>query len=184
MAKLIYSAIMSLDGYIADEQGNFDWAAPDEEVHRFVNDLERPVGTYLYGRRMYEVMSPWETMGTPDQSPVTVDFARIWQAADKIVYSRALETVSTARTRLERQFDPEAVRQLKATTEPDISVGGSHLAAQAIQAGLVDEYHLFLTPTVVGGGNQALPDHVRLDLDLGDERRFTSGVVFLRYRQQ
>jgi dihydrofolate reductase len=184
MAKLIYSAIMSLDGYTADEQGNFDWAAPDEEVHRFVNDLERPVGTYLYGRRMYEVMSPWETMGTPDQSPVTVDFARIWQAADKIVYSRALETVSTARTRLERQFDPEAVRQLKATTEPDISVGGSHLAAQAIQAGLVDEYHLFLTPTVVGGGNQALPDHVRLDLDLEDERRFTSGVVFLRYRQR
>jgi dihydrofolate reductase len=184
MAKLIYSAIMSLDGYTADEQGNFDWAAPDEEVHRFVNDLERPVGTYLYGRRMYEVMSPWETMGTPDQSPVTVDFARIWQAADKIVYSRALETVSTARTRLERQFDPEAVRQLKATTEPDISVGGSHLAAQAIQAGLVDEYHLFLTPTVVGGGNQALPDHVRLDLDLQDERRFTSGVVFLRYRQR
>jgi dihydrofolate reductase len=184
MAKLIYSAIMSLDGYTADEQGNFDWAAPDEEVHRFVNDLERPVGTYLYGRRMYEVMSPWETMGTPDQSPVTVDFARIWQAADKIVYSRALETVSTARTRLERQFDPEAVRQLKATTEPDISVGGSHLAAQAIQAGLVDEYHLFLTPTVVGGGNQALPDHVRLDLDLEDERRFASGVVFLRYRQR
>jgi dihydrofolate reductase len=184
MAKLIYSAIMSLDGYTADEQGNFDWAAPDEEVHRFVNHLERPVGTYLYGRRMYEVMSPWETMGTPDQSPVTVDFARIWQAADKIVYSRALETVSTARTRLERQFDPEAVRQLKATTEPDISVGGSHLAAQAIQAGLVDEYHLFLTPTVVGGGNQALPDHVRLDLDLQDERRFTSGVVFLRYRQR
>jgi dihydrofolate reductase len=184
MAKLIYSAIMSLDGYTADEQGNFDWAAPDEEVHRFVNDLERPVGTYLYGRRMYEVMSPWETMGTPDQSPVTVDFARIWQAADKIVYSRALETVSTARTRLERQFDPEAVRQLKATTEPDISVGGSHLAAQAIQAGLVDEYHLFLTPTVVGGGNQALPDHVRLDLDLQDKRRFTSGVVYLRYRQR
>jgi dihydrofolate reductase len=184
MAKLIYSAIMSLDGYTADEQGNFDWAAPDEEVHRFLNDLERPVGTYLYGRRMYEVMSPWETMGTPDQSPVTLDFARLWQAADKIVYSRTLETVSTARTRLERRFDPEAVRQLKTTTGPDISVGGPHLAAQAIQAGLVDEYHLFLTPTVVGGGNQALPDRVRLDLDLEDERRFASGVVFLRYRQR
>jgi dihydrofolate reductase len=184
MAKLIYSAIMSLDGYTADEQGNFDWAAPDEEVHRFVNDLERPVGTYLYGRRMYQVMSGWETMGTPGQSPVTQDFARIWQAADKIVYSSALESVSTARTRIERQFDPEAVRQLKATTGPDLSVGGPHLAAQAIQAGLVDEYHLFLTPTVVGGGNQALPDHVRLDLDLQDERRFTSGVVFLRYRQR
>jgi dihydrofolate reductase len=184
MAKLIYSAIMSLDGYIADEQGNFDWAAPDEEVHRFVNDLQRPVGTYLYGRRMYEVMSAWETMGTPDQPPVMLDFARIWQAADKLVYSRTLESVSSARTRIERQFDPEAVRQLKAATGPDITVGGPHLAAQAIQAGLVDEYHLFLTPTVVGAGNQALPDHVRLDLDLQDERRFTSGVVFLRYRQR
>ena len=184
MAKLIYSAIMSLDGYIADEQGNFDWAAPDEEVHRFVNDLERPVGTYLYGRRMYEVMSPWETMDAPDQPQVMLDFARLWQAADKIVYSRTLETVSSARTRIERQFDPEAVRQLKAATGPDITVGGPHLAAQAIQAGLVDEYHLFLTPTVVGAGNQALPDHVRLDLDLQDERRFTSGVVFLRYRQR
>jgi len=184
MAELIYSAIMSLDGYIADEQGNFDWAAPDEEVHRFVNDLQRPVGTYLYGRRMYEVMSAWETMGTPDQPPVMLDFARIWQAADKLVYSRTLESVSSARTRIERQFDPEAVRQLKAATGPDITVGGPHLAAQAIQAGLVDEYHLFLTPTVVGGGNQALPDHVRLDLDLQDERRFTSGVVFLRYRQR
>jgi dihydrofolate reductase len=184
MAKLIYSAIMSLDGYIADEQGNFDWAAPDEEVHRFVNDLQRPVGTYLYGRRMYEVMSAWETMGTPDQPPVMLDFARIWQAADKVVYSRTLDTVSTARTRIERQFDPEAVRQLKAATGPDITVGGPHLAAQAIQAGLVDEYHLFLTPTVVGAGNQALPDHVRLDLDLQDERRFASGVVFLRYRQR
>jgi dihydrofolate reductase len=184
MAKLIYSAIMSLDGYTADEQGNFDWAAPDEEVHRFVNDLQRPVGTYLYGRRMYEVMSAWETMGTPDQPPVMLDFARIWQAADKLVYSRTLESVSSARTRIERQFDPEAVRQLKAATGPDITVGGPHLAAQAIQAGLVDEYHLFLTPTVVGAGNQALPDHVRLDLDLQDERRFASGVVFLRYRQR
>jgi dihydrofolate reductase len=184
MAKLIYSAIMSLDGYIADEQGNFDWAAPDEEVHRFVNDLQRPVGTYLYGRRMYEVMSAWETMGTPDQPPVMLDFARIWQAADKLVYSRTLESVSSARTRIERQFDPEAVRQLKAATGPDITVGGPHLAAQAIQAGLVDEYHLFLTPTVVGAGNQALPDHVRLDLDLQDERRFASGAVFLRYRQR
>ena len=184
MAKLIYSAIMSLDGYIADEQGNFDWAAPDEEVHRFVNDLERPVGTYLYGRRMYEVMAAWETMGTPDQPPVILDFARIWQAADKIVYSSTLESVSSARTRIERRFDPEAVRQLKATTGADISVGGEVGAAEAIQAGLVDEYHLFLTPTVVGGGNQALPDHLRLDLDLQDERRFASGVVFLRYRQR
>jgi dihydrofolate reductase len=184
MAKLIYSAIMSLDGYTADEHGNFDWAAPDEEVHRFINDLERPVGTYLYGRRMYEVMSAWETMGTPDQPPAYLDFARIWQAADKIVYSRTLETTSSARTRIERQFDPEAVRQLKVATGPDMTVGGPHLAAQAIQAGLVDEYQLFLTPTVVGAGNQALPDHVRLDLDLVDERRFGNGVVFLRYRQR
>jgi dihydrofolate reductase len=185
MAELIYMTIMSLDGYIADEHGNFDWAAPDEEVHRFVNDLERPVGTYLYGRRMYEVMSPWETMDSaPDQPQVILDFARIWQGADKVVYSRTLDTVSTARTRIERQFDPDAVRRLKASTGPDLAVGGPHLAAQAIQAGLVDEYHLFLTPTVVGGGNQALPDHVRLDLDLQDERRFTSGVVFLRYRQR
>ena len=185
MAKLIYTTIMSLDGYIADEQGNFDWAAPDEEVHRFVNDLERPVGTYLYGRRMYEVMAAWETMdAVPDQPPVMLDFARIWKAADKVVYSRTLEEASTARTRIERRFDPEAVRQLKASAGPDLAVGGPHLAAEAIQAGLVDEYHLFLTPTVVGGGNQALPDHVRLDLDLQDERRFTSGVVFLRYRQR
>ena len=185
MAKLIYTTIMSLDGYTADEHGNFDWAAPDEEVHRFVNDLERPVGTYLYGRRMYEVMAPWETMDrVPDQPQLMLDFARIWQAADKVVYSRTLETVSTARTRIERQFDPEAVRRLKATTGPDLTVGGPHLAAQAIQAGLVDEYHLFVTPTVVGGGNQALPDHVRLDLDLLDERRFGNGVVFLRYQQR
>ena len=185
MAELIYTTIMSLDGYIADEHGNFDWAAPDEEVHRFVNDLERPVGTYLYGRRMYEVMSAWETMDSaPDQPQVILDFAGIWQAADKVVYSRTLDTVSTARTRIERQFDPEAVRRLKASTGPDLAVGGPHLAAQAIEAGLVDEYHLVLTPTVVGGGNQALPDHVRLDLDLQDERRFTSGVVFLRYRQR
>ena len=185
MAKLIYTTIMSLDGYIADEQGNFDWAAPDEEVHRFVNDLERPVGTYLYGRRMYEVMAAWETIdAVPDQPPVMLDFARIWKAADKVVYSRTLEEASTARTRIERRFDPEAVRQLKASAGPDLAVGGPHLAAEAIQAGLVDEYHLFLTPTVVGGGNQALPDHVRLDLDLQDERRFTSGVVFLRYRQR
>ena len=185
MAKLIYSAIMSLDGYIADEDGNFDWAAPDEEVHSFFNTLERPVGTYLYGRRMYEVMRAWEhPEAFADRSPVMLDFASIWQAAGKVVYSRTLETVDTTRTRIERQFDPEAVRRLKATTGPDLTVGGPHLAAQAIQAGLVDEYHLFVTPTVVGGGNQALPDHVRLDLDLLDERRFGNGVVFLRYQQR
>ncbi|HTE71341.1 MAG TPA: dihydrofolate reductase family protein [Actinomycetes bacterium] len=182
MAKLIYSAITSLDGYIADEDGNFDWAAPDEEVHRFVNDLERPVGTYLYGRRMYEVMVAWETAHTlADQRPVMQDFAQLWQAADKMVYSKSLETPSSARTRIEPDFDPAAVRQLKTQAERDISVGGPELAAQAIKAGLVDEFHLFLVPIVVGGGNQALPDHVRLNLELLDERRFGNGVVHLRY---
>jgi dihydrofolate reductase len=183
MAKLIYSAIASLDGYIADEDGNFDWAAPDEEVHAFVNDLERPVGTYLYGRRMYETMVFWETAHTfADQRPVMQDFAEIWQAADKVVYSRTLAAVSSARTRIERDFDPEAVRQLKASAGRDLTVGGPHLAAEAIRAGLVDEYQLFLTPVLVGGGNQALPNNVRLKLELLDERRFGGGVVYLRYR--
>ena len=182
MAKLIYSAITSLDGYVADEDGNFDWAAPDEEVHTFVNDLERPVGTYLYGRRMYEVMTYWETAHTvADQPPCIRDFADIWQAADKIVYSTTLETVSSARTRIERDFDPEAVRQLKARTGRDITVGGSDLAAQAMRAGLVDECHLFVTPIVVGG-NPSLPNNVRLELELLDERRFGNGVVHLHYR--
>jgi dihydrofolate reductase len=183
MAKLIYSAITSLDGYVADENGNFDWAAPDEEVHRFVNDLERPIGTYLYGRRIYETMVYWETAHTlPDQPPFIQDFAGIWQAADKIVYSKTLETPSSARTRIERDFDPEAVRQMKAAAERDITVGGPDLAAQAIKAGLVDEYHLFLTPIIVGGGKQSLPDNVRLELELLDERRFGNGVVHLHYR--
>jgi dihydrofolate reductase len=182
MAKLIYSAITSLDGYVADEDGNFDWAAPDEEVHSFVNDLERPVGTYLYGRRMYEVMVYWETAQTlADQPQVVHDFAKIWQAADKIVYSKTLATVSSARTRLERDFDPEAVQQLKAQAGRDITVGGPDLAAQAIKAGLVDEYHLFLTPIVVGGGQPSLPSAVRLKLELLDERRFGNGVVHLHY---
>jgi len=183
MAKLIYSTIASLDGYVADEDGSFDWAEPDEEVHRFVNDLERRVGTYLYGRRMYEVMVYWETAHTrAAQSPVVQNFAKIWQAADKIVYSKSLETVSSARTRIERDFDPDAVRQLKTSAGRDITVGGPELAAQAIKSGLVDEYHLFLTPIVVGGGKQSLPDNVRLTLELLDERRFGSGVVHLHYR--
>jgi dihydrofolate reductase len=183
MAKLIYSAIASLDGYIADEDGNFDWAAPDEEVHRFVNDLERPVGTYLYGRRMYEVMVYWETAHTlADQPPFIRDFAEIWHAADKIVYSKTLDTVSSARTRIERDFDLEAVRQLKASAGSDITVGGPELAAQAIEAGLVDEFHLFLTPIVVGGGTRALPDNVRVELELLEERRFGNGVVHVHYR--
>ena len=182
MAKLIYSAITSLDGYVADEDGNFRWAEPDEEVHSFVNDLERPVGTYLYGRRMYETMLAWETMSLDDQPAVVRDFAAIWQAADKIVYSRTLEAASSARTRIERDFDPEAVRQLKAAPGPDLTVGGPELAAQAIKAGLVDEYHLFVAPVVVGAGNQALPTNVRLKLELLDERRFGNGMVHLHYR--
>jgi dihydrofolate reductase len=183
MAKLIYSAITSLDGYTADANGNFDWAAPDDEVHAFVNDLERRVGTYLYGRRMYEVMVYWETALTDAaQPPVIRDYAAIWQAADKVVYSSTLKAVSSAGTRIERAFDPEAVRQLKAGAVSDISIGGPGLAAQAIKAGLVDEYHLFVTPVVVGGGTRWLPDGVRLDLEPLDERRFGNGVVHLHYR--
>lgn len=182
MARLIYSAITSLDGYVADENGNFDWAAPDEEVHSFVNDLERPIGTYLYGRRMYEVMKFWETAHSlPDEPPVIRDYAAVWQSADKIVYSKRLNTVSSARTRIEREFDPDAVRQMKAQTASDISVGGPGLAAEAIRAGLVDELHLFLTPVVVGGGNHFLPNEIRVVLDLVDERRFGNGVVYLDY---
>ena len=183
MAKLIYSAIASLDGYVADEDGNFDWAEPDEEVHRFVNDLERPVGTYLYGRRMYDVMVAWETIGQqPGQPPIARDFAEIWRSADKVVYSRTLEDVASARTRIERDFDPEAVRQLKAAAGADLSIGGPGLAAEALKAGLVDELHLFLSPVVVGGGNRAFGDDVRQRLELLDERRFGNGVAHLHYR--
>jgi dihydrofolate reductase len=182
MAKLIYSSIASLDGHVADEDGNFDWAEPDEEVHTSVNDLQRPVGTFLLGRRMYEVLVAWETMGTGDEPPFIQDFAEIWRAANKIVYSKKLETVSSARTRIERDFDPEAVRQLKATAERDLTVGGPGLAAQALNAGLVDECHLFLAPTVVGGGTRLFPDDVHLELELMDERPFGNGMVHLRYR--
>ena len=183
MAKLIYSAITSLDGYVADEDGNFDWAAPDEEVHAFINDLDRPVGTYLYGRRMYETMAGWETDPTlADQSPLMEDFAKIWQAADKIVYSKTLEAVSTTRTRIERDFDPEGVRQMKVLAARDLIVAGPELAAQAFRAGLVDECHLFVAPIVVGGGKRSLPYNVHLKLELLDERRFSSGMVYLYYR--
>jgi dihydrofolate reductase len=183
MAKLIYGMIASLDGYVADEDGNFDWAVPDEEVHAFINDLERPVGTYLYGRRMYETMVGWETDPTlAEQSPLMRDFAQIWQAADKIVYSKTLEAVSTARTRIERDFNPEAIREMKALARRDLIVGGPELAAQAFKAGLVDECHLFVAPMVVGGGKRSLPDNVRLRLELLDERRFESGMVYLYYR--
>ena len=182
MARLIYSMITSLDGYVADEAGNFGWAVPDEEVHAFVNDLERPVGTYLYGRRMYEVMAAWETAGaTADQPAFIRDFAQLWRAADKVVYSRTLGTPSSARTRIERDFDPESIRRMKATTERDITVGGPQLAGRAMRAGLVDELHLILVPVVVGAGKRSLPDDVRLRLELLDERRFRGGVVYLRY---
>jgi dihydrofolate reductase len=185
IAKLIYSAITSLDGYVADEDGNFDWAEPDEEVHRFVNDLERPIGTYLYGRRLYEVMVYGETALTLAGQPRFIqDYATIWQAAEKIVYSRMLESPTSARTRIERSLDPEAVRQLKATAGSDITVGGADLAAQAFKAGLVDECHLFVAPIMVGGGKQSLPDGVRLQLELLDERRFGNGMVHLHYRSK
>jgi dihydrofolate reductase len=179
MARLIYAAITSLDGYVADEDGNFDWAAPDEEVHAFVNDLERPVGTHLYGRRMYEVMAVWETIDDP--APVMRDYAEIWRAADKVVYSKTLDAVPTPRTRLERDFDPEAVRQLKAAATSDLSIGGPELAGQAIEAGLVDEIHVFVTPIVVGGGTPSLPNNVRVNLELLDQRAFDSGVAHLHY---
>jgi dihydrofolate reductase len=185
MAKLIYSAIMSLDGYIADENGDFGWAAPDEEVHAYVNGLERPIGTYLYGRRMYDVMVYWETLQPePDESAIALDYMQVWQAADKVVYSTTLEAASSARTRIERDFEPDAVRQLVADSARDVSIGGPGLAGQAIAAGLVDEYHLFVTPVLVGGGTAALPDKVRLDLELLAERRFGNGVVHLHYRSR
>jgi dihydrofolate reductase len=183
MAKLIYSAIMSLDGCIEDKNGQFDWAMPDEEVHRFINDLERAAGTYLYGRRMYETMMVWEIDPTlTAESPFMQDFAAIWQAADKIVYSQTLEGASTARTRIERNFDPKAVQQLKATTRQDLLIGGPALATHAFRARLVDECHLFLVPIVVGGGKRSLPDNVCLELELLEERRFGNGMVYLRYR--
>lgn len=183
MAKLIYSSLASLDSYIADEDGTFDWAVPDEEVHAFINDLQRPIGTYLYGRRLYEVMIGWETdLTLADQSPVMRDFAELWQAADKIVYSRTLETVSTARTRIERDFDPETIRQLKTAAGHDLAVGGPDLASHALMAGLIDECHLFLAPVVVGGGTRFFPDHARVKLELLEERRFGNGMVHVRYR--
>jgi dihydrofolate reductase len=182
MGKLIYSAIGSLDGYFEDAGGRFDWAAPDEEVHAFVNDLERPIGTYLYGRRMYETMVFWETASTAGEPPMFGDYAEIWRAAEKLVYSRTLQAPSSARTRIEREFNPDAVRQLKLSSTADISIGGGDLAGQAIGVGLVDECHLFVCPIVIGGGKRTLPDNVRAQLELLDERRFKNGVVHLHYR--
>jgi dihydrofolate reductase len=182
MAKLIYSAIASLDGYIEDEQGRFEWAAPGDEVHAFVNELERPIGLYLYGRRMYETMVFWETGGSGSDQPAAMrDFADIWRAADKVVYSRTLQTVSSARTRIERDLDADEIRRLKETSGSDITVGGAELAGQAIASGVVDELHLFLVPILVGGGKPALPRNVRAQLELMEQRRFQSGVVHLRY---
>ncbi len=183
MAHLIYSAISSLDGYIEDKDGDFDWAMPDEEVHRFINNLERAAGTYLYGRRMYETMQVWETdPNLAADSALTQDFAEIWQAADKIVYSKTLATVSTRRTQVERVFDPEAIQHLKKTAQSDILIGGPGLAAHAFRSGLIDECQLFLTPILVGAGKQALPNDVRLELELLEQRPFSNGMVFLRYR--
>ena len=183
MSQLIYSMLMSLDGYIEDVNGNFDWAEPDEEVHTFINDRERSLGTFLYGRRLYETMAVWETDPSfTSDSPILQDYAAIWQAAEKMIYSRSLPAVWTARTRLEREFDPEAIRQLKATRARDLVIGGPNLAAQAFRAGLVDECQLFLAPVVVGAGKPALPQDMRLELDLLEERRFGNGMLYLRYR--
>ena len=178
MGRLIYSAIASLDGYVEDAHGGFDWAAPDDEVHAFVNELERPVSTYLYGRRMYETMVYWENPPELVEQPPTMrEFARIWQAADKIVYSKTLEAATSSRTRVERELDADAVRGLKASAAGDLTVGGAEIAA-----GLVDAYQLFLVPVLVGGGKRALPaDRLRLDLELLEERRFRNGTVYLHY---
>jgi dihydrofolate reductase len=184
VARLSYSSVTSLDGYVADKEGNFDWAAPDEEVHAFVNELERPIGTYLYGRRMHEVMRYWETAPTEGVPPCVGDFAAIWRAADKVVFSRTLDEVTTERTRLERAFDSQALRAAKASSPHDFSVGGPDLAAQAIAAGLVDEYHLFVTPIVVGGGTSSLPSGLTWELELVNEHRFAHGVVYLHYRSK
>ena len=183
MAKLIYSVICSLDGYVADEDGNFSWARPDDELHSFINDIERPIGTYLYGRRMYETMVFWETAEvTPDQCEPVSDYAGIWRAAEKVVFSRSLDQVSSAKTRIERDFDAESIRRLKAEADSDIGIGGPELAGEAIRAGLVDEYHLSINPIVVGGGNSALPSDARVELELLEQRRFDSGVIHLHYR--
>ena len=183
MAKLIYVTNVSLDGYIEDERGSFDWTEPDDELFAFITDLVRPVGTYLYGRRMYDTMAVWETdPALASQSELMADFAKVWQAASKVVYSTTIEAVSTTKTRLERTFDPASVRDIKASATSDLTVGGPHLAAHAFRAGLVDECHLFVRPILVGGGKPALPSDFRADLELLDDRRLSDGVVYVRYR--
>ena len=182
MAKLIYHQTQSLDGYTADEKGNIDWSEPSEEVHRFVNDLVRSVGTFLFGRRMSETMSYWEAaFDDPTYPDYVRDFAEIYKAADKIVYSSTLSDISTARTRLEKSFDPDAVRAMKAKAQRDLSIGGPTLAAHAIEAGVVDELSMFVAPVVLGGGTKFLPENVKLELRLLDEKRFENGTVYLRY---
>jgi len=183
MGKLIYTAIASLDGYVADRNGNFDWSEPDAEVHAFVNDLDRSTGMHLYGRRLYDVLVAWETIDAAgDQPAVIADYARIWREAEKVVYSRTLTRPASARTRIEPTFDPDEVRRWKADADRDLGIGGPELAGQALSAGLVDEIHLLLSPVTVGGGTPALPGDLRLDLELLDQRRFANGVVHLHYR--
>jgi dihydrofolate reductase len=183
MARLIYFMPTSLDGFIAGESEPMDWSVPNEDVSAFINEIHRPIGIYLYGRKNYETMVVWQTPeAIPGLTPAMTDFARIWQAADKVVYSKSLETVTTPRTRLEREFEPQAVRDLKTHSPQDISVAGPNLAAQAIQSGLVDEYQLLVAPHILGGGKRILPGNVRLNLDLVDERRVGNGWVYLRYR--
>jgi dihydrofolate reductase len=182
VARLIYTAIASIDGYVEDASGRFDWAAPDEEVHAFVNDLERPIGTYLYGRRMYETMTFWETAGLADDDlEVIRDYASLWRDADKVVFSRTLTSATSTRTRMERDFDPGAIRELKARSGADLSVGGAELAGQALAAGLVDEIQLLLVPVIVGGGKPALPAGAHARLRLIDTRGFAGGVVYAHY---
>lgn len=183
MGRLIYSAMQSLDGYAADASGKFDWAEPDESVHTFANQLQRPIATNLLGRRMYEVMSAWETLGTHDDEPAYIrEFGELWRASDKVVYSTTLDSVSGARTRIERAFEPDVILRMKGELAGDISIGGPTLAAQAIAAGVVDEYQLFVVPVIVGGGTRCLPDGIRLNLQLVDQRRFDNGMVYVSYR--
>jgi dihydrofolate reductase len=185
MAKLIYVVNMSLDGYIEDARGGFDWTEPTDEYFTFITDLVRPVGTFLYGRRLYETMAVWETDPTlAAESELRADFANVWQAADKIVYSTTLGGVATANTRLERGFDPDVVRDMKTSAASDLTVGGATLAAHAFDAGLVDECHLFVCPVLVGGGKPAFASDARVQLELREEHRFGNGVVYLRYRTQ
>ena len=183
MAKLIYAMNTSLDGFISDEEGNFDWSEPDEELHTFFNELERPLGTHLYGRRLYETMAYWADPPDLTEAPEYIrDFAEIWQDTDNVVYSRTLESASAPRTRIESEFDAEAVRAMKEDADADLSVGGPGLAAEALRAGLVDELHRVIHPVIVGGGTSWLPDGLRLDLELLEERRFAVGPVQLHYR--